>query len=59
MYRCNLLYKWSRRKWRGESGHVEGRRRGKQHAELHRRNSRGYKNSTADSCSDRDSWRAK
>jgi hypothetical protein len=43
---CSLLCGQSRKELRGEKGHVVERRRGKQHAELHRRNSRGYRNST-------------
>jgi hypothetical protein len=48
MCHCSLLCGQSRKELRGEKGHVVERRRGKQHAELHRRNSRGYRNSTVD-----------
>jgi hypothetical protein len=48
MYHCSLLCKLSRMKWQGQKGCVAGRKRGKQHAELHRRSSRGYRNSIVD-----------
>jgi hypothetical protein len=48
MCHCTSLYRLSRKELRGEKGRVLEMMRGKQHAELHRRNNREYKNSTAD-----------
>jgi hypothetical protein len=48
MYHCSLLCRLSKVKWLVGKGFVVGRKRGKQHGELHRRNNRGYRNSIVD-----------